>query len=261
MSRPFSLYVSYGMPKSGSTLAFELVRTMLELAGKAQPILSEEFVEPHHGINFIQTLDGPAVRAASETAALLDGPLVVKTHSRIFPAVKKRLGNGHMIGHAVCRDPRDIALSMLDAGREGRAWGGGSEGTFKNVIDAIPALRSHVKKFVEWAECDQIIPIHYEQLAFNTMATAERIAAQFKLDVDVGKAVHIVSRERFTQKNRGVPQRWKNEMKPQDAALIADEFSDFIQTYCSDIPDVPVKRVSTGRGFLLGLFRGKKADS
>jgi len=236
------LYISYGMPKSGSTLAFELTRTMLDLAGVPQVKLADGVTDPEAKINFVNRLDGAAYLALCEASAGIEHPLVIKTHSRLFPAVSKALKSGKLTGHAVCRDPRDMALSMLDAAREGRAWGDSAEGKFETVADTGPRLHKSIKMFMKWAECSNIIPIHYERLAFDTESVAAGIAAQLGIEVDFRKAIGIATGSKFTQFNQGKSQRWKTEMDPADARRLEKEFKDYITTWCSDVPSTPKAR-------------------
>lgn len=248
------LYVSYGMPKSGSTLAFELTRTMLEMAGENQDKISSPAIHPDSPINFVKALDKPTLESLQQTTAPRSGPCVVKTHSKLFPVVAKELRSGALIGQAVCRDPRDIALSMLDAAREGRAWGNGPHGPFRHVEETIPRIHAQVNHFLAWSSCENILPLHYEQLAFDTESTAARIAAQLGIEVDLPKLIDKVVNERFTQKNRAIPQRWKSEMNADDAARIAMEFAEFIEKHCSEIPAKPLIREPKKSWFSLPLL-------
>ena len=50
-------------------------------------------------------------------------PIVVKTHSRLTPAARRLLENGNAIGHCSYRDPREVILSLLDAGDKARQLG------------------------------------------------------------------------------------------------------------------------------------------
>ncbi len=236
------LYLSYGMPKSGSTLAFELTRTMLELAGVPQVKIATGVTAPEAKINFINKLDGPAYDQLHEEAKGLARPIVIKTHSRLFPRPEKLLQSGKLLGHAVCRDPRDMALSMLDAAREGRAWGASDEGRFKTVADTEKRLHKSIDMFMKWAASPNIMPIHYERLAFDTEQVAAEIAAQLGITVDISKAIEIVTGTKFTQLNRGKSQRWKTEMDPADARRLETTFKSYIETYCSEVPSAPVVR-------------------
>lgn len=245
MTRP-PLYISYGMPKSGSTLAFELTRTMLELAGVPQVKIADGVTDPKYPINFVNRLDGEAYQALGAAVAGNGPPLVIKTHSRLFPAVGKGLASGALAGHAVCRDPRDMALSMLDAAREGRAWGGRAGDKFKSVADTLPSLHKSIRTFTKWAESPNIMAIHYERLAFDMESVTAEIAVQLGIDVDLRKAVEIATGCKFTQLNKGISQRWKTEMQPADASLLEKEFKDYIATWCCEVPSVPTARKPTG---------------
>ena len=117
-------YLSFGTPKSGSTLAFQLTKTMLEMAGIPQPRIANDAIKSVGGVNYVDRLDGSAYDDLHQAVGAQAHLIAIKTHSRLFPRIEKLLASGKLIGHAVCRDPRDMALSMLDAAREGRSWGG-----------------------------------------------------------------------------------------------------------------------------------------
>lgn len=255
------LYISYGMPKSGSTLAFELTRTMLEMAGGNQDKLSVAAILPDSPINFVKTLDKPTLENLQQASTSRSTPCVIKTHSKLFPCAARQLRSGRLIGQAVCRDPRDIALSMLDAAHENRAWGNGPKGPFRRAEETIPRIRAQVNHYLAWAACDNILLLHYEQLAFNTAAAAARIAAQLDIQVNITKAIHTVAHERFTQKNRAIPQRWKSEMKPEDAMIIETEFAEFIASHCSDLPTNPVVHTPKKWWFPLPLCKNMRRKS
>lgn len=244
------LYLSYGMPKSGSTLAFQLVRTILEKSGIPQESLSEGVVDSKSSnVNFISKLDGPALDVLLDEASGLARPLAIKTHSRLFPRIRQALSKGRLLGHAVCRDPRDTALSVLDAAREGRAWGSGPKGAFRTVRETLPRLHSHIEAFQGWAGTPNVMPIHYERLAFDTETVAGEIAAQIGVRVDLAEVVRIATTERFIQFNQGKSQRWKTQMDPADARHLEIEFKDYIETYCSVIPEQPQPRKPPSRFF------------
>ncbi|RYD49056.1 MAG: hypothetical protein EOP85_02345 [Verrucomicrobiaceae bacterium] len=249
MSRP-PLFLSYGMPKSGSTLAFEITRTMLELAGIPQHKIGNDLTDPKTQINFVSRLDGKALTGLlEETSGRSAIPVAIKTHSGLFPKVGKALESGRIIGHAVCRDPRDMALSMLDAAREGRAWGQDQKKQLQTVADTENRLRKSIEQFRLWAEIPGVMPIHYERLAFDTETVASEIAEHLRISVDIRKAVEIATGTKFTQFNQGKSQRWKTEMDPADAKRLEGMFSNYIRTYCSEIPSAPKTRKPV-KGFL-----------
>ena len=78
-SRPL-IYISYGMWKSGSTLAFELTRAILEQNGHRQIPLSLSGVSVDVRINFVPELHAHQLEAIDQEARTLGSPIVFKTH-------------------------------------------------------------------------------------------------------------------------------------------------------------------------------------
>ncbi len=247
------LYISFGMPKSGSTLAFQLTRTMLELAGVDQSKIGEGIVDAKTKINYVHRLDGPSLKELLVDARKRQGPIAIKTHSRVFPKVESAFKRGAMFGHAVFRDPRDVVLSMLDAARDGRDWGGNQDGTFRTVADTVGRVRSGIEIFKKWAALPHVMPIHYERVAFDTERVANEIATQLGIETDIPRAIEIATGREFTQLNQGKSQRWRTEMDPADARMLEKEFGEYIATWCEDIPSVPKPR-KPASGFLAKWF-------
>lgn len=242
------------MPKSGSTLAFELTRTLLELAGVSQDRLAEDLTSPS---NFVHKLDGAAFRKLLDESKNSPGPRVIKTHSRLFPRVETALERGTVMGHAVCRDPRDMALSMLDAAQEGRAWGTSQDGIYQTVAATEKRLHASIRLFQKWAATPNVMVIRYERLAFDTESVAAEIAAQLGITVDISKAVEIATGSKFTQFNRGQSQRWKTEMAAADVQRLEVEFKDYIEAYCQDVP-VEIKTRKPRAGWFSRWFARKR---
>lgn len=243
------------MPKSGSTLAFALTATMLEMAGVPQVKIPGDITDPATKINYINKFDGPAWLKLQADADTLAKPLVIKTHSGLFPRIEQALKCGDLFGHAVCRDPRDMALSLLDAAREGRSWGNNQELRYQTVADTVKRLHASITTFEKWMAMPNIIPIHYERLAFDTESVAAEIAAQLGITVDIPQAIVITTRSKFTQFNSGKSQRWKTEMDPADARRLEVEFKDYIETWCREIPAAPKPRKPAPRFFAKWLPR------
>jgi hypothetical protein len=253
-------YLSFGTPKSGSTLAFQLTKTMLEMAGIPQPRIANDAIKSVGGVNYVDRLDGSAYDDLHQAVGAQAHLIAIKTHSRLFPRIEKLLASGKLIGHAVCRDPRDMALSMLDAAREGRSWGGAGGVIYRSVSDTEDCLRRSVDLFTKWAQSPNIMPLHYERLAFDTESVAREIAMQLGITVDIPKAIQIATGRKFTQFNRGISERWKTQMEPSDAQRLGEIFKDFIKTYCSDVPAVPVAHKPQGR-LLIRLLKRRLIKS
>ena len=238
MNKPL-IYISYGMAKSGSTLGFQLVSAILEEAGVPQTDvdLGEEGDGRFTGVVRPRALK-KMVSIASERT---ETPIAFKTHSGLWNCVAEGLDEGWIIGHAICRDPRDIALSMMDASREFRSWGKRDGQPLRHVEDALDYVRGHTEKFLKWAAHPRMLHLPYEPLAFDTEATAAKIAAQLGVDVDLARCVKA-AKASFTQFNKGRSHRFEKELSPEVSARIYDEFKDFIETWCA--PDFVAPRPS-----------------
>src|SRR5687767_3992156 len=113
------LYISYGITKTGSTLAFHLTRELLAQCGHDQSKLGEDVVIGTGRINFVR--DWSALSAGVLDPIVRKGAIVaIKTHARPSEDVKRWLRSGLARAQAIYRDPRDIALSLVDAGKQGR---------------------------------------------------------------------------------------------------------------------------------------------
>lgn len=220
------IYISYGMTKSGSTLAFELTKALLEQNGFPQRRLSREAVPSEARINFVHRLSGDQLERIESEARALGAPIVLKTHQPPTPAVEAWLRQGRIRGHCVYRDPREIALSMLDHGRRARAGGERAFADIETLDDALAGIRRQIPRFVRWAHLPGMMPLYYDDVAFPSQDIVRRLCAQTGLPGDPEAVERIAKSERFTQYNKGVPGRAK-EMPPEDSARVIEEFRSF----------------------------------
>src|ERR1044072_2240512 len=119
------LILCYGITKSGSTLAFELIKGMLESAGHTQQRLSDAAVNPGHRVNYVQPLDRRRLNLL--LAEIGERWIAGKTHAGfndpLFPSLEQRARADKLRIMASYRDPRDICLSLIDAAVKSRAQG------------------------------------------------------------------------------------------------------------------------------------------
>ncbi len=147
------LILCYGMAKSGRTLTCELVKGMLERVGHAQIRLPDGVVNTGHIINFAEPIDRERVDALID--AVGERWIAVKTHAGFrppfFPQLEELQRSGKLRIIASYRDPRDLCLSLLDAGEKARQRG---EYTFSPITGMDVAIKhagDHIEKFRRWA--------------------------------------------------------------------------------------------------------------
>lgn len=227
------VYISYGMGKSGSTLGFQLVSAILEEAGIAQSDVDLRIDGLSDQPRFIEVIRPAELKGVRKLAEERGGAMVVvKTHSGLWNCVTQALDEGWAIGHAICRDPRDIALSMMDASRANRAWGKRDGQPLRHIEDALDYVRAHAEKFQKWAIHPAILPLSYEPLAFDTERIAGLLAEQLGVSVDLRRAVKV-AKASGTNMNKGKFRRYERELSEDVNERVRREFETFIETWCA----------------------------
>lgn len=227
MAKP-RLYICFGVQKSGSTLAYQLSRAVAERAGFDQAPLHPD--RPGNAFNN-QDSDGFAEMLAH--AERTDRRMVVlKTHAEPMPSLVRAVLDGTAVVQAHTRDPRDVALSMLDAAARNDAWGKNHrKEPLQSVDDAIVRIRRMVRRHQEWAQLPGTLCLNYERTAFSTQDTVRQIAAHMGVTAAPLRDA-MRAKRRFTQFNTGRSQRHLAEMAPEVQMAWYREFSEHIDAYC-----------------------------
>jgi hypothetical protein len=199
------------MTKCGSTLAFELARTGLELAGYPQHPLGLDGLKDVR-INFAAHLNQTQLDAIWAQVQTIGHPIVIKTHTRPDNCIIDMFKRGNVMAHATYRDPRDMALSMIDHGNRNREQG---KSAFIEITDLKSArinIDSQIDSLTQWLVRPNCLPLFFDDLAFDTETTTRQILANLQLEIEPSRVANFVLNRRFTQKNRGVRRRFRKEM-------------------------------------------------
>lgn len=222
------IYFCFGIPKSGSTLAFELTCALLEAAGHAQVRLRGTLIAEDKKVNFLsrgamrQFDRGEAQRI--EAVAPPHRLLAIKTHGAPTPAVRELAEEGLIMGQANFRDPRDTLLSLMDAGDRANRRGRGAFAKMQDFRTALATYESHLAAFEEWIALPGFIATRYDEVAFRGEDFLRRISDQLRLDLpaglDLGELVRHVHQHAFTQLNKGAPRRHRDELTINQALFL-----------------------------------------
>ena len=131
------------------------------------------------------------------------------------------------------RDPRDVALSLLDHGARSRQSGIEDFAKFRTIGDTIEAIRSEIRKFENWVRLCGPIIIPYDEICFDTRTTVEKIAQRLGLSVNIDAISQqfLANKRLIGQFNRGEPQRFKREMDPETSDQFVCLFSEYYAKY------------------------------
>jgi len=237
------LYFSYGMTKTGSTLAFQLARSALDLCGFPQDGVQSDAAKADQNRNFVNHITDAQMEALKQEAKDRGYPIVLKTHQRPDPCVRQAVMSGEAIAHACYRDPRDMALSMLDHAENARQNGRKPFSELHTLAQAFANIRSQHDTLTAWLRLPNVLPLYFEDIAFNTVETARRILKQLGLKLDPEMLAEVVHTQRFTQKNKAVRRRYPEEMDLELAANIADEYAPLFEHLIKNRHTLPQKGI------------------
>jgi hypothetical protein len=254
------ILLSYGLTKSGSTLAFQIAMGILIDNGFVQERLPDHLAAPGK-MNFLRTgrvarrqidqllslVPSRPPRIAVENHCFCDAGLIpyqritqvpshpitaVKTHRPLDPGLKPYLeeliNNRALVIHAIFRDPRDICLSLLDAGVRARRAGRCQFSEIATLDDAIECVAQQLQRLRTWGSIRGVSLYDYDQVAFEMDATIERMAADLRLTANRDAVKHFAACV-FTQKNKARRKRHENELTPEQNARCLKKFGPFIE--------------------------------
>ena len=225
---------SYGITKTGSTLAFELIKGCLESVGHKQRRLADGLVEPGHPINFLAIRrHTPEALQALFDAVPQDEIIAIKTHdsfgNKHRALFERASAEGRIKAQIVHRDPRDTCLSMLDAGTAARSAGRAAFSEFETLEDTKAAVERQLRNLDFWLTLPDVLELQYADLAERPFECIEKIGKTLGISPDPKAAYNHAFNKAFTQKNKAKPARYKDELSPSDQESIVARFRPYME--------------------------------
>ena len=229
------IYISYGMLKSASTMLYQLTEEVFRFAGRQPLHLGPPFRERLSVTNYFDTIDAKLLEAIEKAVGHAD--IVLKTHQPPHPDVVRLIRSGEILANAAIRDPREIALSMLDHGHRSRRWRIAEFSEFWTVADCFASIDDQIATFHRWQELGNVKIFIYNDICFRTEAVATAIARQSGFDV-VAQAPAQLFRDKSTigQFSKGVPLRYR-EMAEAESQLFLSRYANFYREFTFDTPE------------------------
>jgi hypothetical protein len=221
------LYVSFGMTKSASTFAWQLIKQIAQSAGIPVATLTDKSKGRKTWEDYIDLLSETNLQLIAEDIG--DAPVVIKTHGVVTPPIIRRVATGEALAFASYRDLRDIALSLLDHGARSRMNGVPDFASLYTIEDTLPLLATQVQRFTDWVKFARPLLVPYDEICFDTRTTITRIAERLDVPVDVEEVFGLVesSKRSIRHFNKGELRRFEREMHPDTGSAIMREFHDF----------------------------------
>ena len=228
------IYICFGMTKSASTFLYQLTEQTFRAAGRRPARLDPPFRPLRSVENYFDTIDPTLLLAISERIGERD--VVLKTHQELHPEVAREIDSGLRLASASIRDPREIALSMVDHGRRARRWGHADFAECRAVCDALPSLDNQIANFKRWSALRTLEIFRYNEICFDSAAVVARIAAQIGVAVDPDEVLAPFHDKRLVgQFNWGAAMRYR-EMPREQQSVFLDRYAQFYDEFWFDTP-------------------------
>lgn len=228
---------SYGIPKSGSTLAFKITTCIATLGGHRQILLPGTLLPAalrkgiRDKINFADHLDPDVLPRLIDFVG--DRVIIIKTHAS--PSLKwievyNEFARLDLVrAHVNHRDPRDICLSLIDAGTQARRLGCASFSEFTTLSYACSIVKKYLEEIDTWNCLQNKVDIRYETCAFDIDNAINQIKNDLKLSCPNFLVRFYINRLAFTQKNLAIPKRFENELSKDSIQCLSSAFSSYLE--------------------------------
>jgi hypothetical protein len=217
------IYICYGITKSASTFLYQLTEETFRAAGRpvvrlGQPFRKIDSVENY--FNFIDTALLEEIEAHTQGR-----DVVLKTHGTPPSELAAFVAAGRVMASASIRDPREIALSMIDHGERSREWKQVRFSEFAQASDTLSALDIQIGVFESWQAIAGLQVFKYNDICFDSAAVVAAIAAQIGATVDPERVLgKFKSKTRIGQFSKGQALRY-TEMSAEQQQVFRDRYA------------------------------------
>ena len=155
-------YISYGLSKSASTFAWQLIKRIAIAGGLPIATLTAKSKGRNSPVDYIARLSGEKLRLVRADVGA--APVVIKTHAAATPATVRLVAEGKALVFASYRDLGDVSLSLLDHGARSRVNGSADFAELRTISDTLVLLRKAVVHFDSWVERCAPLLIPYDEI-------------------------------------------------------------------------------------------------
>jgi hypothetical protein len=236
------LVLCYGMPKSGSTLGFELVKGVLTHGGFAQ----ENFINDQTGDESLKT-PGPGKRnfirgvGKQKLAEIMEriGPnrkIAIKTHTDfpdpLFEWFEELQAKGELQIFGSFRDPREMVLSLRDAAERAKKQGFDAFVENSEGRRVLRNVRNRILEFRKWASVKGSVRLDYDTVGFLPDEAITQIEKALKVTCDREAVKHYAFHKAATQRNKARKSRYRDELSAEENTEMLRRYGDFIRRVC-----------------------------
>ncbi|KPF65743.1 hypothetical protein IP69_17205 [Bosea sp. AAP35] len=226
------IYISYGMTKSASTFLYQMTEEVFKASGRPVLRLGEPFRRFDSLENYFNVVDHDLLQRIMQHVGPAD--IVLKTHGPPGHDIVNLVANQEILASASIRDPREVALSMIDHGARARRWRNVPFSEFVTVADTFDALDLQVGFFEAWATIEPVKVFTYNEICYDSAGVIEAIAQQIGAAVDVERVLsRFRSKGAIGQFSKGKALRY-SEMSATDQGLFLERYAPLYARFAFD---------------------------
>jgi hypothetical protein len=228
------IYICFGMTKSASTFLYQLTEETFRAAGRTPARLGPPLLPRLSVENYFDTIDPGLISVVSNQVGERD--VVLKTHQALHPDVAEQINAGLLLASASIRDPREIALAMVDHGRRARRLGHSQFSECRTAYDALPSIDYQLANFRRWSALTTLELFFYNEICFETPAVAARLARQIGVAAEPDTVLApFRDKGMIGQFNKGAALRYQ-EMSAEQQAVFLDRYAQLYRKFRFDTP-------------------------
>jgi hypothetical protein len=174
--------------------------------------------------NYVSVLDRRSIDCLLEVSRR-EGPVVVKTHTKLTPLLREYLERGEMKATFSHRDPRDMILASMDHHARSREKGEPVLEQYTSVQGGVAETRRWCRMACKWVESDLACVFRYADLVKTPEQQLVRLCSHLHIPANRTTIRQVLQAERGqrargrNQFNKGLPTRYVAEMNPAEIAL------------------------------------------
>lgn len=223
------IYICYGITKSASTFLYQMTEEVFRAAGRPVVRLGKPFRGADSVENYFNFIDHELLGEIERHTGGAD--IVLKTHGPPRGDVAAMVARGDVMASASIRDPREIALSMLDHGARSRRWHNKAFSEFVTVQDTLNSLDIQLGCFRDWATAEPVKVFTYNEICYDSAAVVAAIAHQIGTTVDVDRVMRkFRDKGVIGQFSKGKALRY-SEMDAADQAIFRERYAGLYASY------------------------------
>jgi len=229
-----TIVISNGLPKSGSTC---VTYTCAAIAGRLNGMTTadlESAIGMPDLVDFVPSPDEELISTIEKANLAHDEMIVLKSHCGLNDFLRQSAKSGQISLVASFRDPRDIALSMLDAGTIERNAGSSRHFyQFEKLEQVIRPIIFNSKKLADLYRLPGVCLIPYHLIAndfpFVVDMIADHLNASHLRDQALADMTgRIVDLPEF---NKGIADRFVTELSDEGLRLVCDNLKEEAALY------------------------------